>query len=127
MDEIWELWVEGVGASGLSFGRSVVDSAVSRNRVLVHSAPARLHVTVRRASDGSVVAEGCGLERTEPGPMAALVRDSGQIRLEEGWPRIEDIGCLVLLPGGEAGELTAWWHADDHSSWTWSVQFRNHV
>jgi hypothetical protein len=31
----------------------------------------------------------------------------------------------VILPGGEAGILTAWWHADDRRSWRWSVELSN--
>jgi hypothetical protein len=31
----------------------------------------------------------------------------------------------VVLPGGEAGVLTAWWNAEDGSAWRWSVEFSN--
>jgi hypothetical protein len=31
----------------------------------------------------------------------------------------------VLLPGGEAGVLTAWQHAEDRSWWRWSVELAN--
>ena len=127
MPEIWDLWMDAVGATGLSFARSKVDADAAGDRVLVHAAPARLSVSVRSADDGSVVAEGTGLERTESGPMSYLVRDGGVIRLEEGWPSPDDIGRLVLLPGGEAGVLTAWWHANDRSAWRWSVEFRNQL
>jgi hypothetical protein len=46
--------------------------------------------------------------------------------LEDGWPSQEDLGRLVILPGGEAGILKAWWHAEDQSEWRWQVEFYNH-
>ena len=125
--ELWDLWVASVGATGLSFGRSRVEAAAAGDRVLVHAAPRQLSVWVRAGDDGSVVAEGVDLERHEEGPMSYLVRDGAEIRLEDGWPTADDLGRLVLLPGGEAGILTAWWHAGDHRSWRWSVEFSNHL
>jgi hypothetical protein len=126
MDETWDLWIRDVGATGLSFARTKVDSAAAGDRVLVHAAPQQLEVTVR-AEDGSVTASGRDLERGEPGPMTYLVRDGDTVRLEDGWPGDEDLGRLVILPGGEAGVLTQWWHADDRSEWRWQVEFANHV
>lgn len=46
---------------------------------------------------------------------------------EDGWPTDADLGRLVILPGGEAGILQAWWNADDRSEWRWSVEFYNHT
>jgi hypothetical protein len=65
------------------------------------------------------------LERHQEGPMSYLVRHGQEIRLEDGWPTDADVGRLVLLPGGEAGILKAWWHADDCSKWRWQVEFSN--
>jgi hypothetical protein len=126
MDETWDLWISSVGATGLSFGRSQVEQSVAGDRVLVHAAPPTLDVTVRDEG-GSVTATGSGLKRGAPGPMSFLVRDGDRIWLEDGWPRAEDLGRLVLLPGGEAGLLRAWWHAQDHSEWRWQLEFSNHV
>jgi hypothetical protein len=126
MDETWDLWISDVGATGLSFARSVVDAAAAGNRVLVHAAPPKLEVTVRN-EDGIVVAQGTDLERGAPGPMTYLVRDSHHVRLEDGWPSDQDLGRLVILPGGEAGVLTHWWHADDRSQWRWQVEFANQL
>ena len=39
----------------------------------------------------------------------------------------DDLGRLVILPGGEAGILKSWWHADDHSEWRWQLEFYNHT
>ena len=126
MDEMWDLWIPNVGATGLSFARSKVDAEAAGDRVLVHAAPSTLDVTVR-GEDGAVVAAGEGLERGEPGPMSFLVRDRGRVRLEDGWPIDEDLGRLVILPGGETGVLREWWHAEDRSEWRWRVEFANHV
>jgi hypothetical protein len=126
MLEQWDLWFPAAGATGVSFARSKVDGEAAGDRVLVHAAPPKLDVTVRDA-DGKVVAEGRGLERGQPGPMSYLVRDRDSIRLEDGWPGPDDLGRLVILHGGEAGILTAWWHADDRSEWRWQVEFYNHA
>ena len=91
--------------------------------MLVHAAPESLEVVVRH-EDGPVVARG-RVRRGAPGPMTTRVRSGAEIRLEDGWPAPEDVGRLVILPGGEAGVLTAWEHADDHSWWRWSVEFSN--
>ena len=42
------------------------------------------------------------------------------------WPHDGDLGALVLLPGGEAGTLQAWWNAADGSEWRWQVELYNH-
>jgi hypothetical protein len=59
--------------------------------------------------------------------MSYLVRQNDTILLEDGWPTPDDLGRLVILPGGEAGILKAWWHADDRSEWRWQVEFSNHT
>ena len=127
MLEIWDLWLPNAGATGLSFCRSRVDSDAASDRVFVHAAPPTLDVTVRSAEDGRVLAEGRNLERGQPGPMSYLVRSEGRVTLEDGWPTDDDLGRLVLLPGGEAGILRTWWHADDHHEWRWTVEFYNHT
>jgi hypothetical protein len=124
MDETWDLWIRDVGATGISFARTLVDADAAGGRVLVHAAPRNLEVTVRD-QNGAVVALGEDLERGEPGPMSFLVRDGDRVRLEDGWPSDEDVGRLVILPGGETGVLTSWWHAEDKSAWRWTVEFSN--
>ena len=59
--------------------------------------------------------------------MSFLVRQRRTIQLEDGWPSQDDLGRLVILPGGEAGILKAWWHAEDRSQWRWQVEFYNHA
>ncbi|HUY86512.1 MAG TPA: hypothetical protein VMU77_05315, partial [Acidimicrobiales bacterium] len=104
--------------------RSRIADAVG-NTVLVHAAPPELDVTVRD-QEGLVIAQGLGLVRGQPGPISFLHRQGANVTLVDGWPEPDDIGKVVLLPGGEAGVLTAWWHAEDLSEWRWSVEFYNH-
>jgi hypothetical protein len=124
--ETWDLWFPGPGATGLPFARSRVNPRDAQDRILVHAAPQKLTVTVRD-TDGNVVAKGEGLERHQPGPMSFLVRRGAVITLEDGWPTAQDIGRLVLLPGGEAGILKAWWNADDRKEWRWQLEFYNRI
>lgn len=124
--ETWDLWLPGPGATGLSFARSRVKASDADERVLVHAAPQRLQVRVVDEK-GTVVASGNNLERHQPGPMSALVRRGSAISLEDGWPTQKDIGRVVILPGGEAGILKAWWHAEDQKEWRWQVEFYNQV
>ena len=59
--------------------------------------------------------------------MSYLIRQDDEILLEDGWPTPDDLERLVILPGGEAGILKAWWHADDRSHWRWQIEFCNHT
>ena len=126
MTETWDLWFPSMGATGASFARCRVEQAAAGDRVLVHAAPPQLEVAVRD-DDGKVIAVGEGLERRKSGPMCTLVRTGCEIGLEDGWPSERDLGRLVILPGGEAGILTSWWHADDQSQWRWQIEFYNHT
>ena len=45
--------------------------------------------------------------------------------VEDHWPTPDDLGVVVLLPGREAGILTSWWHAPDHSEWRWTLELSN--
>jgi hypothetical protein len=124
MHEVWDLWFPSAGATGVSFARCRVDPKAAGDRVLVHAAPPVLNVTVRD-QNGSVVASGDELERKQEGPMSYLLRDGDEVTLEDVWPTEDDIGRVVLLPGGEAGVLLSWWNADDRSAWRWQVEFSN--
>ena len=126
MLEVWDLWFPDAGATGIAFARSRVDDQAAGNRLLVHAAPPKLEVAVHD-EDGKLLARGQGLERGQPGPTSYLVRQDDTILLEDAWPTLEDLGRLVILPGGEAGILKAWWHAEDHSEWRWQVEFYNHT
>jgi hypothetical protein len=60
-------------------------------------------------------------------PMSRLSLQNGQVAREDRWPGQDDIGSLVILPGGEVGTLVEWWNAPDGSEWRWRVEFYNHT
>ena len=120
--QMWELWYPDAGATGLPFARSRI---APTDTVWVHALPRRISVTVRRGGD-DVVARGEELERDgEYLPMTRLSVDGDAVAREDRWPNDADVGQVVILPGGEAGILTAWWNAEDGSAWRWSVEFNN--
>lgn len=121
--EIWDIWYPNAGAQGLPFCRARIEPT---DALLVHAAPDVLRVEVR-GDDGKLIAAGDQLRlRGEALPITRLRRAAGSIVREDVWPDAADIGRIVLLPGGEAGMLKAWWHAADGSAWRWSVEFYNH-
>ena len=122
--EIWDLWYPNAAAQGLSFARCRLEPA---GVVWAHSAPDPLRVEVRD-DDGALLASADQLRRTSEIslPMTRLSRVGRTIVRADEWPAADDIGRVVLLPGGEAGTLTSWWHAVDGSEWRWSIEFYNH-
>ena len=118
----WDLWYPRAGATGLPFARGRIEGT---DILLVHAAPPTLAVTVR-SGDGRVLAEGKDLEQTDDTPITRLTRHGDRIEREDIWPAAEDIGRLVLLPGGEVGTLVQWWNAPDHSEWRWQIELYNH-
>jgi hypothetical protein len=119
--ETWDLWYPEAAATGLPFARSRIDGA---EVLLVHAAPPVLSVWVRDAG-GQVVAGGEDLAATDDTPITRLTRRDGRIEREDIWPGSEDIGRLVILPGGEAGTMVKWHNADDHSEWRWQIELYN--
>lgn len=118
----WELWYPGAGATGIPIARARI---APTEVVWAHALPRKVSVTVRQGDD-AVVARGEGL--TRPGgylPMTRLTVSGSAVSREDRWPTDDDLGAVVILPGGEAGILTAWWNADDGSAWRWSVEFSN--
>ncbi len=120
--ETWELWFPGAGATGLPFARGRLDPA---SVMWVHSAPRTIEVTVRDG-EGVALAQAKSLVREgEYMPMTRLERVGGEIRREDRWPTQDDLGALVILPGGEVGALVEWWNADDGLEWRWRVEYYN--
>jgi hypothetical protein len=120
--EDWDLWYPKAGSTGLPFARGRIGQAAEV--LLVHAPPEVLTVTVR-AAGGGVLAEGADLRATAETPIARLMRRGARVEREDIWPGQDDIGRLVLLPGGEVGALVAWWHADDRSEWRWRLELSN--
>ncbi len=119
----WEVYYPEAAATGLPFARCRIEPC---NVLWLHSAPEKLAVTVRQGDD-RVIAHGEPLESSsEKFPMTRLVRDGESITREDRFPTATDLGELVMLPGGEAGHLRAWWNAEDGSEWRWQVEFYNH-
>ena len=120
--EIWDLWYPNAGAQGISFCRARLDQV---DEVLVHAAPDRLRVELR-SDEGVLLAAGDQLPLQGPYvPMTRLRREGERILRTDDWPVQADVGRVVLLPGGEAGMLKAWWNAPDGGEWRWSVEFYN--
>jgi hypothetical protein len=118
----WELWYPGAAATGLQLARARIDPT---DVVWAHAVPRKVAVTVRQGDD-RVVARGEPLPR-EGGylPMTRFTISGDTVIREDRWPTDADLGSVVILPGGEAGILTAWWNADDGTAWRWSVEFSN--
>ncbi|MBN2115147.1 MAG: hypothetical protein JW730_01160 [Anaerolineales bacterium] len=95
------------------------------NILLVHAAPPMLTIEVR-SDDGERLAYAQDLPQTADRPMARLTWQGKRITREDLWPTQEDIGRLVILPGGEVGQLLSWWNAEDGSEWRWQIEFYNH-
>jgi hypothetical protein len=118
----WELWYPGSGATGLPIARARIDPV---HAVWAHSLPRKVSVTVRQGDD-RVLARGEGLTRGGRFvPMTRLSLEGASVTRQDRWPTQGDLGEIVILPGGEAGVLTAWWNAEDGSAWRWSVEFSN--
>jgi hypothetical protein len=120
--QTWELWYPAAAATGLPFARGRIDPA---EVLWVHAAPERLAVTIRDGDD-RVIARGEPLERRGPYlPTTRLWLEGDEVRREDRWPTDDDLGSLIILPGGEVGTLVAWWNAPDGSEWRWRVEFYN--
>jgi hypothetical protein len=120
--QIWDLWYPQAGATGTPFAGGRLDET---NVLLVHAPPPTLTVEVR-SEDGKRIAYAQDLAHTADRPIARLTLDGEHITREDLWPTQNNIGQLVILPGGEVGKLISWWNADDGSEWRWQVEFYNH-
>ncbi len=120
--QIWDLWYPQAAATGVAFARGRLDAT---KILLVHAAPPMLTVEVRSDS-GKRIAYAQDLPQTADRPIARFTLQGESITREDLWPTQSDIGQLVILPGGEVGQLLSWWNAEDGSEWRWQVEFYNH-
>ena len=120
--QVWDLWIPDVGATGISFARGRLDAT---NVIIVHAAPEKLNVEVRD-HQGNVLARGEDLPRTVNSPMARLRRQGSEITREDIWPTEADYGTRVIVAGGEVGTLQKWWNDTGQQEWRWSLEFYNH-
>ena len=119
--QYWEVWDPRAAATGVLIARGQLDPT---DTLILHAAPDVATVEVSD-SRGVRLAYGADLERSQQTPMCRLRREGASITREDIWPQKGDLGGVVLLPGGEAGILTGWWHADDRIEWGWQVEFYN--
>ena len=122
-DHIWQIRNPDGAAMGLEYARARM---APHDEVLAHALPERADVEVFDIS-GLLVARGRDLSGDLVSPMARLRLEGPAVQRENMWPEDSDLGKPVILPGGEVGILKAWWHAEDHSEWTWTVEFHNHA
>lgn len=120
--QVWTLWYPKGAAQGLYFARGRMDAA---DAVLVHAATESLTVEIHD-DDGTLLARGTDLPVTDDTPMTRLTVRGQEVLREDVWPGEEDLGRLVILPGGEVGVLLEWWNAEDQSEWRWRIEFYNH-
>jgi hypothetical protein len=120
--QIWDLWIADVGATGISFARGRLDPT---DVLFVHAAPQKLNVEVRN-SEGMVIARGENLSRTADTPMARLRRQGDKVTREDIWPTGADSATCVIVAGGEVGTLQKWWNDSEQQQWRWSLEFYNH-
>ena len=120
--QVWDLWIPDVGATGISFARGRLDAT---DVIIVHASPEKLNVEVRDRQ-GNVLARGENLPRTTNSPMARLSRQGNEITREDIWPTGADYGSPVIVAGGEVGKLQEWWNDEEQQQWRWSLQFYNH-
>jgi hypothetical protein len=122
-DHIWEIRNPDGGSTGLEVARGRM---APHDAVLAHALPERVDVEVFDETR-SLVARGTDLPGKLASPIARLWIRGGKVERENVWPDDSDLGKPVILPGGEVGILTSWWHADDHSAWRWTIELSNHV
>lgn len=119
----WSLWYPKAAATGLLFARGQIDPTAT---LLVHAAPDVLTVEIVD-SEGQPFARGVDLGRTQESPMTRLTLSGSDVHREDAWPSESDLGLPVLLPGGEAGILQAWWNAPDRKEWRWQIELYNSI
>ena len=120
--QIWDMWYPQAASTGVSFARGRLEATTI---LWVHAPPPMLTIEVR-GENGQRFAYAQDFAQIADRPMARLSLQGDRIIREDLWPTQNDIGQLVILPGGEVGKLLSWWNAEDGSEWRWQVEFYNH-
>lgn len=123
IQQTWEIWYPDAASTGLLVARGRLDPT---EVLWLHAAPPVVTVTVRDHNDHPIASSESLARGGERLPMTRLWVAGTAVRREDRWPNDADLGAPVILPGGEIGILTAWWHAADEREWRWSVEFYNH-
>ena len=121
LDAVWTIRTSDGGATGLEFAQARVEAR--QRSILVHASPSAIDVDV--TSNGSqLIALGRDLRGDGSAPMSRLRIEGLRITRTDVWPADDDLGTIVVLHGGEAGELLTWETDDELLHWTWSLRFR---
>ena len=100
MNWTWDLRSRDGGMNGLEFARCTTASGFSR--VLVHAAPAQLHLEVR-TDDGTLVLRGDADRDGDYSPITLLELGGGPVRRREVWPGPELYGaCRSCCPAARS-------------------------
>jgi hypothetical protein len=91
--------------------------------ILVHAPPNAIDVDAT-VNGAQLIATGRDLRGEGSAPMSRLRIEGLRISRTDVWPTEADLGTIVVLHGGEAGELLAWDTDDEMLHWTWSLRFR---
>ena len=121
--QYWSVWYPKASSTGVLVGRGGIDPT---EQLLFHAAPETMTVEVHDG-EGKRIAYGENLERTQESPMCLLVLDGETVTRTDIWPTAEHEGLPLLLPGGEAGVLKTWWHAEDKKEWRWNLELYNSI
>jgi len=95
------------------------------NVIMIHAAPWSLRIDVRDESGASVAFVDRLTRRVAYCPITRVRRQGNTFTREDEWPRSEDLGRPLLLPGGEVGILRQRSNAGDGSDWRWTVGLYN--
>lgn len=121
LDMVWTIRTSDGGATGLEFAQARIEA---RHRsILVHASPTAIDVDVT-SSGSRLIAMGRDLRGDGAAPMSRLRIEGLRITRPDVWPTDVDLGTVVVLHGGEAGDLLSWETDEARLHWTWSLRFR---
>lgn len=118
---VWAIRSMEGGAAGLEFAHATLSA--EHDVVLAHALPPSVRIEVHEG--GSVVASADDLhDGSASTPISKLSIDGLRVLRQNIWPREQDVGLPVVLPGGEVGLLTSWWNDDEGAHWRWTIELQ---